>query len=127
MNCKLYIGNLASGISEEELRQLFSRIGPVADVSLVLDPATGASRGAAFVTMATSELAAAAINDLHSHNLAGRYITVTEARPPEQPKGMMKEGFDFNSKPFRPAGQAASNRRRSKPRSPGKWRRSGNR
>jgi hypothetical protein len=60
---------------------------------LVLDPTTHESRGHAFVTMATPELAAAALSELHCWNLAGRYITVTEARPPQEPKGMMSEGF----------------------------------
>jgi len=43
--------------------------------------------------MANPELAAAALRDLHCCNFAGRYITVTEARPPRGPKGMMSEGF----------------------------------
>jgi RNA recognition motif-containing protein len=93
MNSKLYVGNLAPSVSEADLRLLFSRAGAVAEVHLVLDPATHQSRGQAFVTMATPELGAAALSDLHGCSLAGRYITVTEARPPQEPKGMMSEGF----------------------------------
>jgi RNA recognition motif-containing protein len=93
MNSKLYVGNLGPEVGEADLRLLFSRAGAVTEVHLVLDPTTRQSRGHAFVTMATPELAAAALNDLHCCNLAGRYITVTEARPPQEPKGMMSEGF----------------------------------
>lgn len=93
MNSKLYVGNLAPEVSENDLRLLFSRAGRVTDVHLVLDPSTHQSRGHAFVTMASPEYAAAALSDLHSWNLAGRYITVTESHPPQEPKGMMSEGF----------------------------------
>jgi RNA recognition motif-containing protein len=93
MNSKLYVGNLAPNVNEAELRHLFSRAGAVAEVHLVLDPTTGQSRGHAFVTMASPELAAAALSDIHGCNLEGRYITVTEARPVQEPKGMMSEGF----------------------------------
>jgi RNA recognition motif-containing protein len=93
MNSKLYVGNLAPEVSEADLRLLFSRAGTVTEVHLVLDPTTRESRGHAFVAMATPEFAAAALSELHCWNLGGRNITVTEARPPQQPKGMMSEGF----------------------------------
>ena len=94
MNSKLYIGNLSPGVSEEDLRLLFSRTGAIVEVKLMLDPATQRSRGFAFVTMATPELAAAALKEYHCYNIGGRHITVTEARSPEEPKGRMSEGFD---------------------------------
>jgi len=93
MNSKLYVGNLLPSVSEADLRLLFSRVGAVAEVHLVIDPTTQQSRGQAFVTMATPELAAKALCDLHCYSLGGRYLTVTEARPPQEPKGMMSEGF----------------------------------
>jgi RNA recognition motif-containing protein len=93
LNSKLYVGNLAPDVSEAELRLLFSRAGDVTEVHLVLDPTTHQSRGHAFVTMASHELAMAALSELHGFNLRGRYISVMEARPPQEPKGMMSEGF----------------------------------
>ena len=114
MNSKLYIGNLSPSVSEEDLRLLFSRTGAVSEVKLMLDPVTNQSRGYAFVTMATPELAAAALKDYHSYNLGGRHITVTEARPPQEPKGMMSEGFGIEtSAAFRPSFQANKTHRRS--------------
>ena len=115
MNSKLYVGNLAPNVSEADLRLLFSRAGAVTEVRLVLDPTTHQSRGHAFVTMATPELAAAALNDLHCWNLEGRYITVTEARPPQEPKGMMSEGFaSGTSTPFSPGSRRDKTQQRSR-------------
>jgi RNA recognition motif-containing protein len=97
MNSKLYVGNLAPNVTEADLRVLFSRVGAVTAVELMLDPTSGQSRGYGFVTMATPELAAAALNDFHCYELGGRHITVTEARPPQEPKGLMSEGFAFQA------------------------------
>ena len=114
MNPRLYIGNLSPSVSEDDLRLLFSRAGAVTEVQLMLDPTTQQSRGFAFVTMATPELAAVALREFHSYNLGGRYITVTEARPPQERKGQMSEGFDLLAPaPFRPTLQRNKTLRRS--------------
>ncbi len=112
MNTKLYIGNLSPAVGEADLRSLFSRAGTVTEVTVALDPVTHQSRGFGFVTMAAPEMAAAALRDFHSYDLGGRRITVTEARPPQEPKGLMSEGFDFGpSAPFRPGGSRDKSRR----------------
>jgi len=111
MNSKLYVGNLSPSVTEADLRLLFSRVGPVTEVELKLDPTTHQSRGHAFVTMSTPELAAAALSELHSCNFAGRYIAVTEARPPQEPKAPIGAGFDLGpSPPFRPSQPQRKNR-----------------
>ena len=112
MNPRLYIGNLFPSITEDDLRLLFSRVGTVVEVQLMLDPATQQSRGFAFVTLATPESATAALSKFHSHNFGGRYITVTEARPPQEPKGLMSEGFAVGtSAPFHPGAKRSRVRR----------------
>jgi len=114
MNTKLYIGNLSPTVNEADLLNLFSRAGTVTEVAMALDPVTRQSRGFAYVTMATPDMAAAAMRDFHSYGLGGRHITVTEARPPQEPKGLMSEGFDLGpSAPFRPQGSREKNRRPS--------------
>ena len=118
MNSKLYVGNLGPEVGEADLRLLFSRVGAVTEVHLVLDPTTGQSRGHAFVTMANPELAAAALRDLHCCNLSGRYITVTEARPPQEPKGRMSEGFASGSSS---STNPRSDFRRNKKRQPSRY------
>jgi len=121
MNSKLYVGNLSPAVSEADLLSLFSRAGTVTEVTVALDRVTHQSRGFGFVTMATPELAAAAMRDFHGYDLGGRHITVTEARPPQEAKGLMSEGFDFgNSAPFRPGVPRDKKRRPSRRRGRGR-------
>ena len=95
MNNRLYIENLPPSATEASLRELFSKQGSVKEVKLVMDAATGRSRGRAFVTMATPELAQSALKSLHSHKVDGRNIVVSEARPLEaQPDGQIGHGFE---------------------------------
>src|SRR3974390_1492493 len=114
MNQRLYVGNLSPGVTEADLRLLFSRIGAVAELELKLDPTTHQSRGYAFVTMATPELAAAALRELHSCNFGGRYIAGAEAPPPQEPKALVNEGFGLGpSALFRPSHPQRKHQRRS--------------
>jgi RNA recognition motif-containing protein len=115
MNNRLYVENLSPAITDGVLRELFSKTGPVVDVTLLLDPGTGRSNGRAYVTMATPELAAAALA-LHSHSLDGRNIAVTQARPVvERPAGMIGQGFDhYQGHPGHPAHDQKSGGRRPK-------------
>ena len=95
MNNRLYVENLPPGTDEGNVRELFSKMGTVTEVKLVMDASTGLSRGRAFVTMATPELAQTALKTLHSHSLGGRNIAVTEARPAEErPTGLIGHGFE---------------------------------
>jgi cold-inducible RNA-binding protein len=84
MNTKLHIRNLPFGSTALDLQQLFSEAGGIASVDLVIDKLTGRSRGFAFVTMDTPDGAQAAIAKLHGHDLGGRKMTVSEARPPAE-------------------------------------------
>jgi len=81
MGRRLYVGNLPYKATDEELRELFSRSGPVDNVQVMRDNMTGRARGFAFVEMATDEGAQKAIADLHQHPLDGRALVVNEARP----------------------------------------------
>ncbi len=95
MGNKLYVENLPPSVDENNVRELFSKTGTVTEVKLVLDAVTGLSRGRAFVTMATPELAESAVKSLHSLNFGGRNIAVTEARPTEErPTGLIGHGFE---------------------------------
>ena len=80
MNTDLHIGNLSPDTSESNLKELFSQVGPVLDVRLVMPRTTRQPRGFAFVTMATGQAAADAIEAFHGAILKGHFITVKEAR-----------------------------------------------
>jgi RNA recognition motif-containing protein len=84
MGRKLYVGNLPYSVSEDELRDLFSRSGAVDSVSVVRDNATGRARGFAFVEMASDADAQKAVTDLNETQLGGRTLAVNEARPKPQ-------------------------------------------
>jgi cold-inducible RNA-binding protein len=112
MNTRLYVGNLSGSVTEASLRELFSQKGTVTDIKLMLDPSTGLSRGFAFVTMATPELAESALKAFHSTKLGERYITVTEARPQEErTTGLIGQGFETGRGPS-PGKSTRSNSRR---------------
>lgn len=80
----IYVGNLAYEATEQELREAFSQYGEVSSVTIVVDRATGKPRGFAFVEMPDGAAAAQAIENLHLARIAGRAVTVNEARPKTQ-------------------------------------------
>ena len=117
MSNRLYVGNLPPGANESNLRELFSQAGAVTEVELVIDASTGLSRGRAFVTMATPELAQTALKALHSHSLGGRNITVTLARPVEAaPTGLIGHGFETGMIATHPAPSKVKPQHRYRPR-----------
>jgi RNA recognition motif-containing protein len=80
MPAKLYVGNLAFSVTNEDLEALFGQIGKVDSVAVVTDKFSGQSRGFGFVQMADSNEAARAIAELNDTELKGRNIKVNEAR-----------------------------------------------
>src|SRR5512146_3196112 len=78
---KLYVGNLSYNTHDEDLREAFSKIGEVLSVTLIVDQATGRSKGFGFVEMASDEDAEKAISTMNGTALMDRTITVNEARP----------------------------------------------
>ena len=80
----IYVGNLAYGVSEDELRQAFEQFGAVSRVNVITDKFTGQSKGFGFVEMDDNAEADAAIKALNDTALSGRNIKVNQARPREQ-------------------------------------------
>jgi RNA recognition motif-containing protein len=81
MSTKLYVGNLSFRTTSDDLKETFSQAGTVESASVIEDRETGRSRGFGFVEMATPEEAAAAIEQFNGKELAGRNLTVNEAKP----------------------------------------------
>lgn len=81
MAVKLFVGSLPWATRDEDLRDLFSQYGTVVSASVVMDRATGRSRGFGFVEMDNQAEADAAVAALHDSDLAGRKIVVNIARP----------------------------------------------
>jgi RNA recognition motif-containing protein len=83
----IYVGNLSYRATEDQLREAFGQYGQVSQVSIIMDRETGRSRGFAFVEMPNNEEAQSAIENLHQQEVAGRRVTVNEARPREERSG----------------------------------------
>ena len=76
MGKRLYIGNLSYETTESELRDLFGRSGTVVEAKVIVDRATGRSRGFAFVEMSTDSEANQAISQLNGGELGGQALKV---------------------------------------------------
>ncbi|MCL4489974.1 MAG: RNA-binding protein [Chloroflexi bacterium] len=87
MATKLYVGNLSYSVSEDQLRELFSQAGELKDLTLILDRATGRTKGFGFVEYNTDADAEKAIQMFNNYELDGRRLTVNVARPREDRGG----------------------------------------
>jgi RNA recognition motif-containing protein len=79
MGEKLFVGNLSFSTTGEDLKELFSTVGTCVSATVLMDRATGKSRGFGFVEMATAEEAQRAITRLHDNEFQGRRLRVNEA------------------------------------------------
>jgi RNA recognition motif-containing protein len=84
MTTKLFVGGIPYETTREELTELFSACGTVAEVTLIMDGQTGRTKGFGFVEMATEAEAQAAIAKLHGTNFGLRQLAVSEAKPQEK-------------------------------------------
>ncbi len=78
---KIYVGNLSSEITEEELRQEFEAFGEVESVNIITDKISGRPRGFGFVEMTSESEGQAAITGLNGKTLKDRTLNVNVARP----------------------------------------------
>jgi len=83
----IYVGNLAAGITEDELRQAFEGFGKVDSTRIIKDRFSGQSRGFGFVEMPDRAQAQAAIEGMNGKDLKGQSLKVNEARPPADRRG----------------------------------------
>ena len=77
----IYVGNLASQVSDQELEDLFKQYGELKSVKIIRDMFTGESKGFGFVEMKDKAAGETAINELNTKELGGKKIVVNEARP----------------------------------------------
>ena len=80
MPTKLYVGNLAYSVNNDDLAQHFAQAGKVETATVVTDKFSGQSRGFGFVEMADQAEATRAVETLNDSDLQGRRIRVDEAR-----------------------------------------------
>jgi RNA recognition motif-containing protein len=80
MGRKLFVGNLNFKTSSDDLRELFGQVGTCESAQVMMDRATGRSRGFGFVEMSTDEEAAQASTKFNGYDFQGRNLNVNEAR-----------------------------------------------
>lgn len=81
MATRIYVGNLPYSTDNQQLAQLFSAFGEVLDAAVIMDRATGQSKGFGFVEMSDDAQAHNAIQALNGTMLGNRTIRVNEAQP----------------------------------------------
>ncbi len=94
MGIEVYVGHVSGSVTEDEVRRLFSVVGTVTSVHLVVDPASGESRGCGYVRMSTEDEAREAIDLLNGAKLGDSLIIVKNAPP----KNFKKAGSSGNSR-----------------------------
>jgi RNA recognition motif-containing protein len=87
MGNRLYVGNLSFNTTTDTVREVFSQMGNVTDVHLVMDRDTGRPRGFGFVTMSTDAEAQKAIQEINGKTVDGRPLRVNEAEERPQRGG----------------------------------------
>jgi len=84
---RIYVGNLAYDVTEDELSAEFGVFGKVDSIAIPSDKISGRPKGFAFVEMSAKAEADAAIAGLNGKMLKERTLTVNEARPREERSG----------------------------------------
>jgi RNA recognition motif-containing protein len=84
---KLYVGNLAYGVTDATLEQMFAAHGSVQSAQVIMDRDTGRSKGFGFVEMGNDHEAQQAIQAMNGQQVDGRSFTVNEAKPREDRGG----------------------------------------
>lgn len=70
----VYISSLPFDYSEEQVAEIAKSVGPISDLKLIFDSATGRSKGSAYVQYADHETALSAVRNLNNANVGTRYI-----------------------------------------------------
>ena len=81
---RIYVGNLSYESRDSDLERAFLAFGSVESAQVVTDRDSGRSKGFGFVEMPDLTEAQGAITGLNGKELAGRTLTVNEAKPREQ-------------------------------------------
>jgi RNA recognition motif-containing protein len=86
-NMNIYVGNLSTEVTEDELRQEFQAFGQVTSVNIIKDKYSGRSRGFGFIEMPVVSEGQAALAGLKGKALKDRTLDVSEARPRADKRG----------------------------------------
>ncbi len=77
---KIYVGNLAYSVDDQELENIFSAHGTVTSARVIIDRYDNRSKGFGFVEMEDDAAADTAIEALNGKDNGGRELKVSVAR-----------------------------------------------
>jgi RNA recognition motif-containing protein len=77
----IFVGNINYKLTNEALEAIFTPYGKVNSVRIIIDKATGRSKGFGFVEMQDDEEAQQAMAALHETEVMGRKMIASEAKP----------------------------------------------
>ncbi|MDW7773601.1 MAG: RNA-binding protein [Desulfobulbaceae bacterium] len=75
----IYVGQLPYSVTADELRDIFSEYGEIAELNIIMDKFSGRSKGFGFIDMPNNSEADKAIKALNKSMLQGREIKVNQA------------------------------------------------
>lgn len=108
---ELYVGHISENATEEDVWKLFSVMGTVTSVHLIIDPETGEFKRCGYIRMAAGVNLDEVAESLDGTYLIDKVITVSIARP--QKPGMSKSGG--NKQPWMKPGPKPEARLGTKP------------
>ncbi|KAK3433922.1 hypothetical protein EUGRSUZ_D01204 [Eucalyptus grandis] len=77
---EVFVGGLDKDATEDDLRKVFSAVGEVTEVRLMMNPQTRKNKGFAFLRFATVEQARRAVTDLRNPVIKGKQCGVTPSQ-----------------------------------------------
>jgi len=76
----VYVGNIPYSVTEDQLKDIFSQVGPVVSFKIVYDRETGRPKGFGFCEFHDQESAVIAMRNLNGYEIAGRALRVDNAK-----------------------------------------------
>lgn len=92
----IFIAGLSYNINDEDLRDLFTEYGEPTSAKVIMDRATGRSKGFGFVELEDEAAAKKAIEELDGAEYDGRRIAVSEAKPRTEGGDRPRRSFNNN-------------------------------
>ncbi len=77
----IFIAKLSFRTTSEVLKEIFEEYGEVVSAKVIMDHATGRSKGYGFVEMSNDEEAVRAIDELNNAEIEGNKVVVKKANP----------------------------------------------
>lgn len=77
----IFVTNISRNVNDEALKALFATFGEVSSAKIIIDRATGESKGFGFIEMPNDHQAMEAISKLTNSEFFGKNLIVSKARP----------------------------------------------